>query len=481
MEKTKIRQTKIIATLGPATDDIDSMRLLLGAGTNLVRLNFSHGSHEQHQGRIDLVRKVAQELGVRIGILADLQGPKIRVAKFKDGPIELAKDDNFCLDASMDESAGDQTAVGIDYKELPQDVATGDMLLLDDGRLRLRVESVADSKINCCVEVGGKLSNNKGINREGGGLSAPALTDKDITDMQFAVKANVDYIAISFPRDAADMEYARQVMQSFDGNAGLIAKIERYEAIGNLDAIIAASDATMVARGDLAVEVGDENVPLLQKQIIQRSRSLDKPVITATQMMESMIESTVPTRAEVSDVANAVLDHTDAVMLSAESAVGKHPHVVVEAMVRACLGAEASPKAKISGHRMECQFTRPDEAAAMATMYTANHLDITVIVAMTESGATPLWMSRIKTHIPIYGFSRHDATLGLMTLYRGVYPIFFDITQHERDMVNRAAIELLEKKNIVKNGDQIILTKGDYLGVGGHTNSMKILVAGKVW
>ena len=430
---------------------------------------------------MNLVRRVSQELGIRIGILADLQGPKIRVAKFKDGPIELAIDAPFCLDASLDDAAGDATTVGIDYKELPQDVGCGDILLLDDGRIRMCVDNVEGSKINCTVVVGGKLSNNKGINREGGGLSAPALTEKDINDMQFAVKEDVDYIAISFPRDAGDMEYARQVMHSFDGSAGLISKIERFEAIGNLDAIIQASDAVMVARGDLAVEVGDENVPLLQKQIIQRSRALDKPVITATQMMESMIDSTVPTRAEVSDVANAVLDHTDAVMLSAESAVGKHPHIVVEAMSRACLGAEVSPKTQISGHRMECKFERPDEAAAMATMYTANHLDIAVIIAMTESGATPLWMSRIKTNIPIYGFSRNDATLGKMTLYRGVYPIFFDITQHERANVNRAAIKLLEDKNIVQQGEQIILTKGDYLGVGGHTNSMKIVIVGKVW
>jgi pyruvate kinase len=476
-----MRHTKIIATLGPATDSTEKMRLLLEAGVNLVRLNFSHGPHEEHKGRIDLVRKVAEELGLRIGLLADLQGPKIRVASFKNKKITLQNGAKFCLDAELASDAGDETMVGIDYKELPQDVKDGDILLLDDGRLKLIVDKVSGNKINCTVMVGGVLSNNKGINRQGGGLSAPALTEKDIIDMQFAISQNVDYIAISFPRDASDMEYARQVMQSFSGKAGLIAKIERFEAIGNLDKIIKASDGVMVARGDLAVEVGDENVPLLQKHIIQRSRALDKPVITATQMMESMIESTVPTRAEVSDVANAVIDHTDAVMLSAESAVGKHPHIVVSAMARACIGAEASPISQTSGHRMECKFKSIDEAAAMATMYTANHLDIKAIAALTESGATPLWMSRIRTAIPIYGFSRHDATLGRMTLYRGVQPIFFDVTQMDRSLLNRTAVELLEKKKIVKNGDQIIITKGDYQGVGGHTNALKILVVGKVW
>ena len=480
-EKTGIRHTKIIATLGPSTDDPAVLESIILSGVDLVRLNFSHGTHTEHLGRIDLVRSIASKLKKQIGILADLQGPKIRIAQFKCGPIVLNDGDAFILDASLDDLAGDQSRVGIDYKDLVNDVQAEDILLLDDGRLRLKVNAIEDKQIHCTVISGGKLSANKGINRLGGGLSAPALTEKDRDDMRFALEQKVHYIAISFPRDAKDIQVAREAMQFYGGKAGLVAKIERYEAVDGIDEIINASEAVMVARGDLAVEIGAEKVPLVQKTIIQRARSLDKPVITATQMMESMIEASVPTRAEVSDVANAVIDHTDAVMLSAETAVGVHPKTVVQAMARACMGAEASPRAKISKHRVECQFNRMDEAIAMATMYTANHLNIKAIIALTESGATPLWMSRIRTSIPIYALSRQLHSLGCMTLYRGVFPIEFDVTQFSRDDLNRMAVECLLQRGIIKNGDHVILTKGDFLGVGGHTNAMKILIAGEVW
>lgn len=480
-EKTGIRHTKIIATLGPSTDDPETLESMIKNGVDLVRLNFSHGTHPEHQDRINLVRSIANKLKKKIGILADLQGPKIRIAQFKKGPIILNSGDQFILDADMDDNAGNQNSVGIDYKDLVNDVKTKDILLLDDGRLRLIVDNVQGNQIHCTVESGGKLLSNKGINRLGGGLSAPALTEKDRADMRFALEQQVHYIAISFPRHAKDMQTAREAMQFFGGKAALVAKIERFEAIDNIDEIINASEAVMVARGDLAVEIGDEKVPLIQKNIIERARALDKPVITATQMMESMIEANVPTRAEVSDVANAVIDHTDAVMLSAETAVGAHPNIVVEAMARACMGAEASPRAQISKHRVECQFDRMDEAIAMATMYTANHLNIKAIIALTESGATPLWMSRIRTSIPIYALSRQQHSLGCMTMFRGVFPIEFDVTQFSRNDLNRIAVECLVQRGIIKAGDPVILTKGDFLGVGGHTNAMKILIAGEVW
>lgn len=474
------RRTKIIITLGPATDDLAVMEELIDAGINLVRLNFSHGSHAEHLERMNLVRQAATNKNRIVGILADLQGPKIRVANFKNKKIELKNGAEFILDAAMDDNAGDENSVGIDYKNLPNDVKNGDILLLDDGRITLRVLEIKAKKIITRVEAGGELSNHKGINRQGGGLSAPALTEKDIEDLQFVLKQNVDYVAISFVRHAQDVIQAKQLIERYQGQAGVIAKIERVEAIKNIDEIIGASDGVMVARGDLAVEIGDAEVPPAQKNIIHRARILDKPVITATQMMESMIYSNVPTRAEVSDVANAVLDNTDAVMLSAETAVGKYPVEVVKAMSRACVASEKQPSAHISRHRMECQFHRVDEAIAMATMYTANHLNIKAIISLTESGGTTLWMSRIRTAIPIYGLSRFDKALGRMTLYRGVYPIKFDPTQYTRDEVNLKAVETMQSQHALNKSDLVILTKGDHMGVGGGSNAMKILQVGSV-
>lgn len=480
MTKHQPRRTKIIATLGPATDKEGVLAKLIAAGVDLVRLNFSHGISNDHEQRIIAVRQLAKEQGREIGILADLQGPKIRIARFKTGKVELKVGQTFFLDSALDSESGDEQGVGIDYKALPQDVTPGDNLLLDDGALRLTVDKVTGTKIVCTVVTGGILSNNKGINRQGGGLSAPALTDKDKQDLKVAVKLEVDYIAISFPRAAKDLEEARKLVKAAGGEQGLIAKIERAEAVDNIDAIIQASDAVMVARGDLGVEIGDAELPSVQKMIIQRCRALDKAVITATQMMESMIHNAIPTRAEVFDVANAVLDGTDAVMLSAETAAGEHPDKVVEAMARICLGAERNRQTQISRHRVECEFKRIDEAVAMATMYTANHLNISAIIALTESGSSTLWMSRIRSGIPIYGYSRHINSLRRMTLYRGVYPMHFDVTECPREEVNKQAICYLEKHHHVTQGERVIITKGDYMGVHGGTNTMKIVTVGEV-
>ncbi|MDP1575066.1 MAG: pyruvate kinase [Coxiellaceae bacterium] len=474
------RRTKILATLGPATDTPEKMEALLHAGVNCVRLNFSHGTHEDHEKRITLVRDTAKKLNRIIGILGDLQGPKIRVAKFKDGKIQLQVGSEFILDADFDSTAGTEAVVGIDYKALPNDVKPDDILLLNDGFITLRVEKVENSRIFCTVLQGGELSNHKGINKKGGGLTAKALTEKDHKDLIFAVKMDVDYLAISFPRHAADMVEAKALIKAAGGNSSVIAKIERVEAVHNMDEIIIASDGVMVARGDLAVEIGDAEVPMVQKQIIQRARALDKPVIIATQMMESMIHSPVPTRAEVSDVANAVLDHADAVMCSAETATGEFPIETIQAMDRVCRVVEKQPQTQQSKHRVECQFTRVDEAIAMATIYTANHFAVRAVITLTESGATPLWMSRIRTGLPIYGLSRFPRTLSKMTLYHGVNPMYFDVTKCTRDSVNEEAIALMQKKGLLENGDRVILTKGDYLGRSGGSNAMKILVVGEV-
>jgi pyruvate kinase len=475
-----LRRTKIIATLGPATDDPAVMEQLILAGVNVVRLNFSHGSHEEHQKRIELVRATAEKCQRVVGILADMQGPKIRVANFKSGQVTLAKGDSFTLDAALDSDGGTQASVGIDYKDLPNDVKKDDILLLDDGRITFVVEEVAGAQIHCRVAVGGILSNHKGINRQGGGLSAKALTDKDRDDIKFANTMNVDYVAVSFPRSAEDVMEAQALVNQHRGYTGVIAKIERAEAVENIEEIIKVSDGVMVARGDLAVEIGDAEVPLVQKRLIKMARRLDKPVIVATQMMESMIHSTVPTRAEVSDVANGVLENADAVMLSAETAVGDYPVLVVKAMSRVCLTAEKQPRSQRSHHRMESQFDRIDEAIAMATMYTANHLETTAVIALTESGAATLMMSRIRTAMPIYGLSRFPKTLGRMSLYRGVYPIHFDVTACSREDLNRKAVEIMVDHGVLLDNDRVILTKGDNLGEGGGTNAMKILIVGKI-
>ena len=475
-----MRRTKIIATLGPSTDDENAIDKLIWAGIDLVRINFSHGNLADHQNRINTVRTCAVACGRQIGILADLQGPKIRIAKFGNGPINLEPGAGFVLDTSLAVSAGTQKTVGVDYKELVQDVVPGDILLVDDGRIELEVVRIDGTRIICSVKTGGELSDNKGINRKGGGLSAGALTAKDREDLKAAAAMQVDYIAISFVRHAPDINEARRLLNDVNSTAGIIAKIERTEAVEAIDEIIRESDGVMIARGDLGVEIGDAEVPAIQKRIIQRSRALDKPVITATQMMESMIQSPVPTRAEVSDVANAVLEGTDAVMLSGETAVGKHPEKVVIAVERVCLAAERQPSTRISTHRVDCRFKRVDEAISMSAMYAANHLDIRAIVALTESGSTPLWMSRIRTAIPIFGLSRHATSLGKMTLYRNVYPIFFDVTLYARDEIKRQAIHVLEGRGMLNSGDMAIITKGDQDGVYGVTNAMKIVEVGQV-
>jgi pyruvate kinase len=475
-----LRRTKIIATLGPATDDHPAIEKLIQAGIDLVRINFSHGTLSDHQRRVAAARKCAAALGREVGILGDLQGPKIRIARFQNGCATLKPGQMFVLDASPIDFEGSHEAVGVDYKQLPADVHPGDGLLLDDGRIELQVDKVDNLRIICTVQTGGQLSDKKGINRRGGGLSAGALTAKDHADLKAAAAMRLNYVAVSFVRGASDIQSTRKILRKLNATAGIIAKIERSEAVDAADEIIQASDGIMIARGDLGVEIGVAEVPAIQKRLIDRARSLDKPVVTATQMMESMIDSPVPTRAEVSDVANAVIDGTDAVMLSGETAVGSHPDKVVSAAERVCMAAERQPSTRISKHRVNCRFKRVDEAISMSAMYAANHLDIKAIVALTESGSTPLWMSRIRTAIPIFGLSRHAESLGRMTLYRNVYPLFFDVTRYPRDEIKRAAIALLERRGMLKPGNMAIISKGDQDGVNGVTNEMKIVKVGQV-
>ena len=476
---TSPRRTKILATLGPATDSTEMLEKLIAAGANVVRMNFSHGTADDHIQRALRVRAVAKKLNTYVGILGDLQGPKIRVSKFAEGPIYLSLGDKFTLDAAQDKETGNQDSVGIDYKALPQDVNPADVLLLDDGRVQLIVDSVEGSKIHTTVSVAGKLSNNKGINRQGGGLSAAALTDKDKEDIKTAAAIGVDYLAVSFPRNGADLDYARELAEAAGCFAKICAKVERAETVATdaaIDDIILASDAVMVARGDLGVEIGDAELVGVQKKLIARSRQLNKIVITATQMMESMIEAPLPTRAEVMDVANAVLDGTDAVMLSAETAAGKFPIETVQAMARVCVGAELHPSVNVSNHRLEETFQSISETTAMAAVYAANHYtSIKAIVGLTESSSSVKLMSRITTSLPIIGLSRHTDTLNMMALYRGVTPLYFDSTVSKPGQVTADVVEHLKNEGLLESGDQIIFTYGDQMETVGATNTCKIV------
>jgi len=470
-----MRRTKIIATLGPATDDPGVLERMFLAGTDVVRVNFSHGEWDSHQRRIDMVREVSAKLGLYIGVLGDLQGPKIRIRRFVESPVELVEGQQFVLDSAMAGDAGTVEAVGVAYEGLAADVRPNDKLLLDDGHLMLEVEQVSGTKIICRVLAGGELGNQKGINRHGGGLSAPALTEKDREDIVFAAQANVDWVAVSFVRSADDVNEARKLLRDAGGTGHIVAKIERSEAVKNLEAIIDASDAVMVARGDLGVETGYAGLTGLQKKIIRKARHRHKITITATQMMESMIHNQVPTRAEVSDVANAVMDGTDAVMLSAESAVGEHPVKAIKTMAEVCEGAETYRLVSSKLRRHDEHFEYVDQAIAMAVMYTANHMDVHAIIALTESGSTALWMSRIRSDIPIYAFTRHEATLRRITLYRGVYPVLFDVTDADPEGLYNSIFKRLLDLGQASEGDLLIFTKGDMRGVTGGTNAMTIL------
>jgi pyruvate kinase len=470
------RTTKIVATLGPASSSLDVLTRMLAAGVDVMRLNFSHGTAGDHQQRAALVRNAAHSIGREVAIMADLQGPKIRVGKFTLGKVTLKSGQTFVLDA--DRELGDEEGVGLDYKELPRDVEAGAVLLLDDGLIRLRVESVRGSEIMTRVEVGGVLSNNKGINRQGGGLTAPALTAKDMEDMKTAVAIDADYLAVSFPKNKEDMYMARQLLRAAGGKALLIAKIERAEAITALEEIIDASDGIMVARGDLAVEVGNATIPGLQKRMIRLARERNKLTITATQMMESMIYNPVPTRAEVSDVANAVLDGTDAVMLSAETAAGRFPVETIEAMSQICAEAEKSDEVELDRDFLNRTFTRIDQSIAMAALFTAFHLQVKAIASLTQSGSTALWMSRHNCGCPIFALTPEVSSQRKMSLYRNVQPLYLE-QGDDSEAVLRAAEDLLVTRGLVQRGDLIVLTIGEPMGKSGGTNAMKIVRVGE--
>lgn len=475
-----MRKTKIVATLGPATDAPGMMDKMFEAGADVFRMNYSHGTHDDHANRCKVARELSLKHHRAVAVLADLQGPKIRVEQFAEGSVIVEEGQAFSFDTSLGRTDGNDKEVGVSYEKLPTDVKPGNVLLIDDGKLEMEVTSVEGTRVNCKVLVGGKLSNSKGINLKGGGLSAAALTDKDIEDLEHAVSMGVDFIAVSFVRVADDVDYARSLVKKLGSHARIVSKIERAEALegNNLEEIIEASDAIMVARGDLGVEIGFAAVPPAQKKMIKLARAKDKAVITATQMMESMIEAPMPTRAEVSDVANAVLDGTDAVMLSAETSVGKYPDITVKSMASVCSLVEGQGNSTKFDKRLSKQFGHVDEAIAMATMYTATHTGVKAIASLTETGSTALWMSRVISDIPIFALSRHAETRRRVALYRGVYPVSFDITHTDPLQANKEVIEKMLERKIVKDGDYVIITKGDLSGERGGTNNMKLLKVG---
>ncbi len=473
-----LRRTKIVATLGPATDDPKMLDKIIEVGVDVIRVNFSHGTPEEHIERAERVRNRARAHGRQIGVLCDLQGPKIRIEKFKNGKVLLEEGASFVLDTCLASNEGTQERVGVAYKTLPQDVKRGDTLLLDDGRMVLWVNEVTDTEVVCRVVTGGELSDRKGINKQGGGLSAPALTDKDREDIKTAAAMQADYLAVSFVRSADDVNEARRLLRDAGGYGSIVSKIERADSLDVVEEIIEASDVIMIARGDLGVEIGDAALPPVQKHLIQLGRKMNKVVITATQMMESMIYNHIPTRAEVFDVANAVLDGTDAVMLSAETASGKYPDKAIAAMDRVCREAEKQRVTTHSDHRINSVFGRIDEAIAMASVYTANHLGVKAIASLTESGSTALWMSRISSGIPIFALTSHVETRRKVTLYRGVYPVSFEPVGKISSEVNQEAIDELLRRGTVRDGDLVILTKGDMMGEMGGTNAMKIIQVG---
>lgn len=470
------RATKIVATLGPASSSPEMLERILNAGVDVVRLNFSHGQAQDHIDRARLVREVAAKVGKVVAVMADLQGPKIRVGKFAEGRVMLEPGQPFVLDASRT-ALGDIEGVGLDYKELPRDVKPGDVLLLNDGLIVLTVEAVKGEAVHTIVKLGGELSNNKGINKQGGGLTAPALTAKDMEDIKTAASFQCDYIAVSFPKNATDMEMARQLAnvagEQWKHRPAMIAKIERTEAIPNLESILRASDGIMVARGDLAVEVGNAAVPALQKRMIKLAREMDKVVITATQMMESMIVNPVPTRAEVSDVANAVLDGTDAVMLSAETAAGKYPVETVEHMAAVALEAERAEEVTLDADFNNKRFERIDQSIAMGALFTAFHLGCKAIVALTESGSTALWMSRHRIHVPIFALTAQPTSLRKMALYRNVQPLLVPSVTDRDEALHQAELILVER-GVLRPGDTYAITCGEPMGYPGGTNMLKV-------
>jgi pyruvate kinase len=464
-----VRRAKIVCTLGPAVDTAEDIRRLVEAGMDVARLNMSHGNHDDHRRRYDLVRQASDATGHGVGIIADLQGPKIRLETFASGKAKLATGDEFVI--TTRDVEGDETICGTTYRGLPGDVSEGDPILVDDGKLRLRVVKVEGGDVTTRVEVGGKVSDHKGLNLPGVALSVPALSDKDVEDLRWALRTSVDFVALSFVRSASDVEDVRRVMRDEGVMLPVIAKIEKPQAIDNLDEVVDAFDGFMVARGDLGVECPLEDVPFLQKRVIDKARRNAKPVIVATQMLESMISNPAPTRAEASDVANAVLDGADAVMLSGETSVGEYPIETVETMARIVTSTEDHELGSMAA--IDWQPVTRGGVIAKAAAEVAERVGARYLVAFTQSGDSARRASRYRGRVPLLAFTTEAKVRSQLSLSWGVETFRTTPVEHTDEMVRQVDEALLEIGR-VEQGDLVVIIAGSPPGIPGSTNALRI-------
>ncbi|MFJ2110714.1 MULTISPECIES: pyruvate kinase [unclassified Streptomyces] len=467
-----MRRSKIVCTLGPAVDSYEQLKSLIEAGMNVARLNMSHGSHPEHEERYHRVRKAAADTGRAVGVLIDLQGPKIRLETFAEGPVELVRGDEFTI--TTEDVAGDKSICGTTYKGLPGDVSKGDQILINDGNVELRVVEVVGHEVKSIVIEGGVISDHKGINLPGAAVNVPALSEKDIDDLRFGLRMGCDMVALSFVRDADDILDVHKIMDEEGRRVPVIAKVEKPQAVANMEAVVAAFDSVMVARGDLAVEYPLEKVPMVQKRLIELCRRNAKPVIVATQMMESMITNSRPTRAEASDVANAILDGADAVMLSAESSVGAYPIETVKTMSKIVVAAEEELLSKglqplNPGRKPRTQ----GGSVARAACEIADFLSAKALVAFTQSGDTARRLSRYRAAQPILAFTTDEFTRSQLALSWGVEPFVVPFVNSTDAMVDLVDLELLKLQRY-SEGDTMIITAGSPPGVAGTTNMVRV-------
>ncbi len=466
-----MRRTKIVCTIGPSSEAPETIEKLIQAGLNVARLNFSHGTQEEHARKITAIREIAARLGKPVAVLQDLAGPKIRIGRFASGPIRLKPGEEFILTAR--DVPGDQREVSVTYKELPGDVQAGDALLLADGALELKVKTVRGDDIFCEVVVGGELSSSKGINLPSRSIRAPILTEKDLSDFAFGLQQGVDYAALSFVRTANDVQIARDFMKQQGREVPLIAKIEKHEALKNIDAIIAAVDGVMVARGDLGVEIPLEQVPFFQRQIITKANRAGKPVITATQMLKSMVDAPRPTRAEVSDVANAILEGTDAIMLSEESASGNYPVEAVQTMARIAMETEKNFPFTEWTHKYEDEDKDEQMAVAQAACELAENVSAAALITLTQSGSTARFVAKHKPACPILAPTPNETTYRRLALVWGCLPVKLPVEEAIEPLM-KCAMRAAGATGLVKAGDTAVITAGIPLQTSGITNLIKV-------
>ena len=469
-----MRKTKIVCTIGPASSSPDVLEQLIKTGMNVARLNFSHGTHDEHKKVIENIRTLSIELGMPVAILQDISGPKIRIGVFKDKQILLKTNSMFTL--TCRDIVGDETQVGVNYKNLPNDVDEGDTILLSDGNIQLKVVETTATDINCSVVVGGTLSAHKGINLPTATMDVPSLTPKDKDDLKFGIAQGVDFIALSFVRQASDIEALKEIIKNEGANIPVIAKIEKHEALSNIDDIVSIVDGIMVARGDLGVEIPFEQVPLMQKMLVRKCNAAGKPVITATQMLMSMVNNPRPTRAEVTDIANAVLDGTDALMLSEETAMGNHPVEAVSVMSRIASNTESSADfIEFMQKRVIPERATTPDAISHAASMVAQSLGSAAIITPTSSGSTARMIARYRPTQPIIAISPHPATVARLSLIWGVVAVAVDDLLDTDDMTKKAR-DIAGKMGLVKTGDTVVITAGVPIGVEGTTNLIKVEV-----